>query len=126
MVSANQARLTASRWYESTQPRVCSDSILMNIKYRPRVSVLPKGGTEAEQVESFVNLFFNIYISIQVALDQGQIDESLFETFCKDVAAALMRWPAAAPRFDILLDRYPETKEYQIFTAVIHRGRHLI
>lgn len=87
----------------------------MNIKYRPRFLFCPKAA--GFRLAAFAAL---------VVFDQGQIDESLFETYCKDVAAALMRWPAAAPRFDILLDRYPETKEYQIFAAVIHRGRHLI
>ena len=73
---------------------------------------------EEEQAQSFVNLFFNIYISIQVAYDREQIDEALFTVYQTDFSAALNRWPGAVPYFSELVNRYPETKSFQIFSAL--------
>ena len=75
---------------------------------------------EEERAESFVNLFFNIYISIQVAYDQEQIDEDLFVIYQTDFSAALKRWPGAIAYFNKLANRYPETKTYRIFSAIDH------
>ena len=77
---------------------------------------------DEEQTQSFVNLFFNIYISIQVAYDQQQIDERLFTVYQDDFSAALNRWPGAVPYFQKLIERYPDTKSYQIFSALGQRN----
>ena len=78
-----------------------------------------ESGAEAQQVDCFVNLFFNIYLGIQIAYDRGQIDKDLFEIYRKDVSVALARWPASVPHFIELLNRYPKAKEYLIFKAIV-------
>ena len=80
---------------------------------------IAESGAEAQQVDCFVNLFFNIYLGIQIAYDRGQIDKDLFEIYRKDVSVALARWPASVPYFIELLNRYPTAKEYLIFKAIV-------
>ena len=72
---------------------------------------------EAEQVYAFANLNINIWITVQNAFDNGQLDRDLFEGMIADVRVALARWPNIGDAVTKWLNQYPGMDHWELFNA---------
>ena len=77
---------------------------------------------EKEQVYAFVNMFCNTWLMIQTAYDNGLLDEEFFKAAKRDVPFELDRWPNVRPFVLIWLDRFPEIKEFEMFSPLKENG----
>jgi len=73
---------------------------------------------EKEQVYAYVNMFCNTWLMIQVAHDNGLLDKEFFTAAKRDVPFELERWPNVRPFVLTWLDRFPEVKEYEMFSPL--------
>ena len=74
---------------------------------------------EREQTYNFAMMFCNVWVSVQVAYDNRQIDGSLYAACAKDVRIEIDRWPsfrAAAKRW---LSNYPENQHHPILRPIL-------
>jgi len=69
---------------------------------------------EDEQAYTFINILANIWITAEIALKNGQINEDFFEVIRDDVEQTLTRWPASAPYIKRLFSHY-NLLEYRLF-----------
>ncbi len=76
---------------------------------------------EGERLYVFANFIVNVWISVQEARNDDQIDEDLFLSMINDVEVALERWPKIQGQIDLCLARYPGVEGYQIFDAILRR-----
>ena len=74
----------------------------------------PKDKAEDEQAYTFINILANIWISAEIALKNGQINEDFFELVRDDLDQTLERWPASAPYIKKHYSRY-NILDYRIF-----------
>ena len=72
---------------------------------------------EREQVYAFANLCINVWITVQNAFDNGQIERALFEGMIADVRVALKRWPNLGFAITKWLDEYPGMERWELFDA---------
>jgi hypothetical protein len=74
---------------------------------------------EEEQVYNFAMMFCNVWMSVQIAHDNGQIEPELYAAGAKDVLVELDRWPnfrAAATKWIV---NYPENHHLDIFKPIV-------
>jgi hypothetical protein len=74
---------------------------------------------EREQLYNFAMMFCNVWIAVQIAYDNGQVDKALYESGLTDVQVELRRWPnfkAAAAQW---LDNYPEHRQLPILEPLV-------
>ena len=74
---------------------------------------------EEEQLYTFVNMFCNTWVTCQAAHDNGLIIESFYMGAVRDVSFELERWSNFRRCVNLWLDRYPEFKDYPIFTSLL-------
>ena len=73
---------------------------------------------EKERVYTFANMQANIWINVQNAYDNGQINRTLFDGMSNDVSFTVERFPNIRPFFDDWLNAYPEVKHFEIFSGL--------
>ena len=56
-------------------------------------------------------------------IHSNQIDEELFRAMINDVPVALERWPQIRGSIELWLSRYPETRDFEVFDAVLRPER---
>jgi hypothetical protein len=74
---------------------------------------------EEEQIYNFAMMFCNVWLSVQIAYDNGQIEPELYAAGAKDVLVELDRWPnfrAAATQWIV---NYPENHHLDIFQPLV-------
>lgn len=74
---------------------------------------------EEERLYVFANFIINVWISVQEARNDDQIDEELYKSMTNDVHVALERWPKLRHQIELWLTRYPGVESFQIFDAVL-------
>jgi len=74
---------------------------------------------ESEQVYNFGMMFCNVWISIQIAYDNDQLDEETYRACAKDVSIELNRWPNFRPALERWLSNYPEHKQREIMQPIV-------
>ncbi len=72
---------------------------------------------ESEQLYTFTLMYCNAWATAQIAFDQDQIDEALFDSVVKDVQVELNRWPSIRHAVERWLKNYPDMENYEIFRA---------
>jgi len=72
---------------------------------------------EAIQWDSFTNRVINIYMSIQRAYDESQIDRHYYETICEDVRRASLKYGLGDSMRE-LLDEFPNEARSGIFVGL--------
>lgn len=75
---------------------------------------------EFEQVYTFTNMFCNAWAMCQIAFSNGLIDEGFFDSAKPDVSFEIERWPKFKSNVLLWLERYPDFKEYAIFSSLKH------
>ena len=70
---------------------------------------------EQEQVYNFAMMFCNVWGSVQLAYNTGQIEADFYAAGAKDVQVEIDRWPNFKAAIETWLDNYPEFKDYDIF-----------
>lgn len=74
---------------------------------------------EEEQIYNFAMMFCNVWMSVQIAHDNGQIEPELYAAGAKDVLVEIDRWPnfrAAATQWIV---NYPENHHVDIFQPIV-------
>jgi hypothetical protein len=74
---------------------------------------------EREQLYVFAIMFCNVWVTIQIAYDNDQIDEEVYAAGAKDVRVEADRWPNFRPAVEQWLLNYPEHAEREIFNYVV-------
>ena len=74
---------------------------------------------EREQLCNFAMMFCNVWMSVQIAYDNDQIDKSLYDAGAKDVSIELARWPNFRSAAEQWLANYPENAHYEIMQPVL-------
>ena len=96
---------------------VTTDSTLRQLLMKPgEIS-----SDEREQIYNFAMMFCNVWISVQIAYDSGQIDKNLYAAGLKDVRVEMDRWPNFRPAVQRWMDSYPENAKHDIFQPMITR-----
>ena len=74
---------------------------------------------EREQIYNFTMMFCNVWMSVQAAYDNDQIDYDFYAAGAKDVLIELDRWPNFRSAAEQWLTNYPENKNYSIFKPIV-------
>ena len=74
---------------------------------------------EQTQTRAFANRLFNGWATNQIAYMNGQLDEQIFQAFCKDVERSMIEFRAAVPHWEFLIETYPVMKELPIFQPLV-------
>ncbi|MEH6591642.1 MAG: hypothetical protein V7746_15385 [Halioglobus sp.] len=72
-----------------------------------------------ELLYTFANMWGNTWTNIQHAHDNGLVDEEFYRAGVRGVPLELQRWARFEGAFLLWLERYPEFKEYEIFSQVL-------
>ena len=100
--------------YDQVNAVLLSDKELRSVLLKEDVS-----DDEMEQIFVYTTMVANIWVSIQIAFDQGQIDEQLFDSLKRDVSFTITRSPLTRTALLEWLSQYPEAKQYSIFEPVV-------
>jgi hypothetical protein len=73
---------------------------------------------DKEQLYAFANLFCNMWLSAQIAFDNGQIPNDLYLGAAKDVTMELERFPNLREPIELWLERFPEVSDSAIFAPL--------
>jgi len=73
---------------------------------------------ESEQLYSFVDMYCNAWATVQLAFDQGLVDEALFKGTLNDAGVALNRWPNIHQPIERWFNNYPDFKSTRMFEAI--------
>ena len=74
---------------------------------------------ENEQLFTIAIMYCNIWLSVQTAHNEGQLDETLFRGCCKDPSIEIGRFPNLKGPIKRWLVMFPEMADQEIFRAVI-------
>ena len=74
---------------------------------------------EREQVYNVAMMFCNVWMSIQTAFDNGQVDEIFYSAGAKDVHIEIDRFPNFGPAVETWLSNYPENFVHKIFEPAV-------
>ncbi len=88
--------------------------------------VMMKAGSltddEQEQLYNVAIMFCNVWVSVQAAYDNGQIDSTLYNACAQDVVVEMDKWPnfkVAAQRW---LRNYPINVDLEILKPLVPEG----
>ncbi len=73
---------------------------------------------EEEQVYNFATMFCNIWQSIQMAHDEGQVDDGWLAAGIVDARHEIDRWPNFRPAVERWMATYPTNSDTAIFNAL--------
>ncbi len=76
---------------------------------------------ENEQIYNFAMMCCNVWFSVQIAYDSGQIDKGLYAAGLRDVRVEMDRRPNFRSAIQQWLDNYPENAQHEIFQSVTTR-----
>ena len=117
------ARFTSSRdilnQYNDLNRMVTSDPSL-------RAALMKHGelnADEKEQTYNFAMMFCNVWMSIQIAYDNDQVEQEFYAAGAKDLMVELDRWPNFRAGVQQWLDNYPENHHMDIFQPALSRDR---
>ncbi len=121
--SNNLARFTAMKeilnQFNHLNQMVATDSELRK--------VLAKTGDlsadEREQTYNFAMMFCAVWMSVQIAHDNPQLEDAFYESCAEDVKVELDRWPNFRQGVEQWLANYPGTAHYAIFRPAVREGR---
>ena len=74
---------------------------------------------EREQVYNVAMMFCNVWMSVQTAFDNGQVDENFYKAGAKDVHIEIDRFPNFGPAVETWLPNYPENFVHKIFEPAV-------
>ena len=74
---------------------------------------------EEEQIYNFAMMFCNVWLSVQIAYDNGQIEPELYAAGAKDVLVELDRWPNFRAAATLWVMNYPENHHLDIFQPIV-------
>ena len=77
----------------------------------------PLESDEDDQLYAFANFVINVWITVQNAYDNGQIERALFEGMIADVGVAHKRWPNLGIAVSKWLEEYPGMDRWELFDA---------
>jgi hypothetical protein len=106
--------------YSDLYTLIASDSGVKALVARLRKSdYTPESEEEEEQLESFCLLLAGLWLSTGVAHAQGQIEENMYQVYCKDVDVKLSKWPGMRSQMRDLLKEYPSAATFEIFAPIL-------
>ena len=70
---------------------------------------------ESEQLYSYVDMYCNAWGTVQMAHDQGLLEDSLFNGALNDVGVTLERWPTMRQPIERWYNNYPDFKDTEMF-----------
>ena len=65
-----------------------------------------------------LNRAFNVYLAVQHAYDEGQLNEGYFETICLDVERAAAQFPGWADGMRGLLAHFPAESQKRLWRSL--------
>ena len=74
---------------------------------------------EEEQIYNFAMMFCNVWMTVQVAYDNDQIDGEFYTAGVRDVLIEVDRWPNFRSAAERWLSNYPENKHFAIFQPIV-------
>jgi len=74
---------------------------------------------ENEQIYNFAMMFCNVWLSVQIAYDNDQIDKSTYQAGVQDVSIELARWPNFGPAVEQWICNYPEHENHKIMQSIV-------
>lgn len=74
---------------------------------------------EEEQIYNFAMMFCNVWVSVQIAYNNGQIEPELYAAGAKDVLVELDRWPNFRAAVTLWVMNYPENLHLDIFQPIV-------
>jgi hypothetical protein len=78
-----------------------------------------KSEEEEEQLESFCLLMCGIWLSTGVVHSEGQIEQNLYQVYCKDVEVKLSKWPGMRTQMKEVMKIYPTGATFEIFKPIL-------
>ena len=73
---------------------------------------------ESDKLFSIAIMYCNIWVSVQTAFEQGQIDEELFNSLTKDPSIQLERYPILEEPIRRWLALFPEIAQTDMFKSI--------
>lgn len=73
---------------------------------------------EQEQIYNFAMMFCNVWVLIQTAHDNDQVDDALYAAGAKDVLIEVERWPNFKAAAQQWLRNYPENAALKILKPI--------
>ena len=74
---------------------------------------------ESEQVYTYAMMFCAVWLSVQAAYDNGQLEEWFYEAVLEDVSVELNRWSRFRWGVEKWLSNYPQNSHLRIFQAAV-------
>jgi hypothetical protein len=74
--------------------------------------------TEQRQWESSLNRALNVYLAVQHAYDEGQLNEGYYQTICQDVERVAEQFPGWADGMRGFLAYYPEESKKRLWRSL--------
>jgi hypothetical protein len=78
---------------------------------------------EKEQIYNFAMMFCNVWMSIQIAYDNDQVEPEFYAAGAKDLEVELDRWPNFNVGVQKWLSNYPENHHLDIFQPALKANR---
>jgi hypothetical protein len=72
---------------------------------------------DREQVYTYVMMFCAVWMSVQAAYDNGQLEEWFYESVHDDVLVEMNRWPRFRWGVEKWLSNYPQNSHLKIFQS---------
>ena len=103
--------------YSDIYTLIATDSEIRGLVTRLRnTEYVVDSEEEEERLESFCLLIAGVWLSTGVAHAQGQIEENMYQIYCKDVEVKLSKWPGMRAQMKELVKIYPTGAAFEIFT----------
>ena len=105
--------------YTDLYTLIASDPGINSLVTRLRRSdYAPQSEEEEEQLESFSLILGGLWLSTGIAYAQGQMEQNLYEVYCKDVEVKLSKWPGMHEQLKEIIKTYPSTSAFEIFGPI--------
>jgi len=86
-----------------------------------RAVLLKKGELSLEEAEllySYADMYCNAWTTVQIAFDEGLVDEALFRAALSDARVAIDRWPNMRQAVERWFSNYPEFEGSEFLRVV--------
>jgi hypothetical protein len=105
--------------YTDLYTLIASDPGINSLVTRLRSSdYVPQSEEEEEQLESFGLILCGIWLGTGIAYTQGQMEQNLYEVYCKDVEVKLSKWPGMHDQLKDIMKTYPSASAFEIFEPI--------
>ena len=120
-IAKSSAARELQQKYSDIYALITTDSEIRGLVTRLRDSeYVIDSEEEEEQLESFCLLLCGIWLSTGVAHSQGQIEQNLYQVYCKDVEVKLSKWPGMRTQMKEITKIYPTAATFEIFKPFLN------